>query len=53
LTETDAPWLSPVKFQRNEPMNVLESITQIAKIKKFNVEETADSIFLNYQRMFL
>ncbi|MBW2985908.1 TatD family hydrolase [Candidatus Woesearchaeota archaeon] len=52
LTETDAPWLSPVKFQRNEPMNVLESIKQIAKIKKFNVEETADSVFLNYQRMF-
>ena len=52
LTETDAPWLSPVKLQRNEPMNVLESIKQIAKIKKFNVEETADSVFLNYQRMF-
>lgn len=52
LTETDAPWLSPVKLERNEPMNVIESIKQIAKIKKFNVEETADSIFLNYQRMF-
>ncbi len=53
LTETDAPWLSPVSGMRNEPANVLESIKKIAEIKKFNVEETADSIFLNYQRMFL
>lgn len=52
LTETDAPWLSPVKFQRNEPANVIESVKKIAEIKKFTVEETANSIFLNYQRMF-
>lgn len=52
LTETDAPWLSPVAGLRNEPMNVLESIKKIAAIKKFNVEETADSVFLNYQRLF-
>ncbi|MBW2973435.1 TatD family hydrolase [Candidatus Woesearchaeota archaeon] len=52
LTETDAPWLSPVKFERNEPANVIWSIRKIAKVKKFNEKETADSIFLNYQRMF-
>ncbi|MBD3361250.1 hypothetical protein GF358_00500 [Candidatus Woesearchaeota archaeon] len=52
LTETDAPWLSPVKLQRNEPANVVWSIKKIAEIKKFNEQETADSIFLNYQRMF-
>ena len=53
FTETDCPYLSPYPGQRNEPANVLESIKKIAEIKKFNVEETADSIFLNYQRMFL
>lgn len=52
LTETDAPWLSPVPGVRNEPKNVIESVKRIAKIKKFTVEETANSIFLNYQRMF-
>jgi TatD DNase family protein len=52
LTETDAPWLSPDAGVRNEPKNVLESIKKIAKIKKFTIEETANSIFLNYQRMF-
>ena len=52
LTETDAPWLSPEAGVRNEPKNVLESIKKIAEIKKFTVEETANSVFLNYQRMF-
>ncbi|MBD3303613.1 hypothetical protein GF343_00555 [Candidatus Woesearchaeota archaeon] len=52
LTETDAPWLSPVKFERNEPANIIWSIRKIAEVKKFNEQETADSIFLNYQRMF-
>lgn len=52
LTETDAPWLSPVKLQRNEPANVIWSIRKIAEVKKFNEQETADSIFLNYQRIF-
>lgn len=53
LTETDCPYLSPFPGQRNEPANVIETIKKIAEIKKFNVEETADSIFLNYKRMFL
>ena len=53
LTETDSPWLSHVAMERNEPKNVLESIKFIANKKKFDVEETANSIFLNYQRLFL
>jgi len=52
LTETDSPWLSPVAGERNEPKNVIESVKKIAEIKRFTVEETANSIFLNYQRMF-
>ena len=52
LTETDAPWLSPVKFERNEPANVIYGVKKIAEVKKFNEQETADSIFLNFQRMF-
>ena len=53
FTETDCPYLSPYPGKRNEPANVIETVKKIAEIKKFNVEETADSIFLNYQRMFL
>ena len=53
LTETDCPYLSPQPGQRNEPAFVLETVKKIAEIKKFDVEETANSIWMNYQNMFL
>ena len=52
LTETDAPWLSPKKGERNEPANVLQTIKKIAEIKELTVEETAAHIWENYQRIF-
>ncbi|MBW2992165.1 TatD family hydrolase [Candidatus Woesearchaeota archaeon] len=52
LTETDAPFLSPFKDKTNEPSFVIESLKKIAEIKGFRVEETANSIWLNYQRLF-
>jgi len=52
LTETDAPWLSPVARERNEPATVVQTIKRIATLKKFTEEEVANSILLNYQRMF-
>jgi len=52
LTETDAPWLSPVARERNEPATVVQTIKRIATLKKFTGEEVANSILLNYQRMF-
>lgn len=52
LTETDAPWLSPVVHERNEPANVAQTIKRIATIKKFTEEEVANNVLLNYQRMF-
>ncbi len=53
LTETDAPWLSPVAGERNESANVKETVEHIAKIKGITTEECANNIFLNYQRIFL
>ena len=52
LTETDAPWLSAVSGQRNEPAFVLESITKIAEIKGLSIEETAEQVWQNYLRIF-
>lgn len=52
LTETDAPYLSPVQGERNEPKNVRVTITEIAKIKKLSEEKVADIIFQNYKRFF-
>ncbi len=52
FTETDAPYLGPVKGERNEPANIVHSIKKIAEIKGFDVTETANAIFMNYQRVF-
>lgn len=52
LTETDSPWLSPYKEQKNEPALVMESIKKIAEIKKISEEETAQVIWENYLRIF-
>ncbi len=52
LTETDAPFLSNVKGERNEPMNVAITIKEIAKIKGMNETEVENSVFMNYKRLF-
>lgn len=53
LTETDSPYLAPVQGERNTPANVAIAIKKIAEIKGFTEEETANTIFMNYQRLFL
>lgn len=53
LTETDSPWLSPVKEQKNEPSFVIETIKKIAEIKQLTPEQVADQIWENYTLAFL
>jgi TatD DNase family protein len=52
LTETDSPWLSPFKEQLNEPAFVIESIKKIAEVKGLGVQESAEKIWENYQKVF-
>lgn len=52
LTETDAPWLSPVAGERNESSNVSISIKEISKIKQLDEEEVAKVIFNNAVDLF-
>ena len=52
LTESDAPYLSPVQGQINEPANIAKSIEKIAEIKGMVKEEAENNIFLNYRRLF-
>jgi TatD DNase family protein len=52
LTETDAPYLSPVGFP-NEPANVRYTIQKIAEIKEMDAVEVANIIYQNFQRLFL
>jgi TatD DNase family protein len=53
LTETDAPYLSPVDRERNEPANVLVTLKEIARIKGLSVEEVAKKIFENGEKLFI
>ncbi len=52
LTETDSPYLSPYKNKRNEPSFIIETIKKIAEIKNITINETANNIFMNYQKFF-
>ncbi|MBT3813851.1 TatD family hydrolase [Candidatus Woesearchaeota archaeon] len=53
LTETDAPWQGHLKGERNEPACVLETVKKIAEIKEISVEEAAEQIWNNYEKVFL
>ncbi len=53
LTETDAPLLGPVRGERNEPANISKGVRKIAEIKGMTFEDTENSIFMNYQRLFI
>jgi len=52
LTETDAPYLSPVVGTRNESANVAVTIKIIAEIKGLTEDEVAGQIFINAKRLF-
>lgn len=52
LTETDAPWLSPVPGERNLPQNVRFAVEKIAEIKGLDKVEVAMIVFKNYQALF-
>jgi len=53
FTETDAPFLAPVKGEVNDSSNVIVVIKKIAELKELNEEEVAKNIFFNYQKLFL
>lgn len=52
LTESDSPYQSPTKNQRNFPFNVVESLKIISKIKKLDEIETENILFMNFQKIF-
>jgi len=52
LTETDSPYLGPVRGERNDPSNVVLSVERIAALKGFDVEEVKKTVWLTYSRLF-
>ena len=53
LTETDAPFLAPIKGEINDSTNVAVVIKKIAELKELDEKEVANNIFMNYQKLFL
>ncbi len=53
LTETDAPYLTPPGVERNEPAYVKVSVQKIAELKKIDIIEAENIIFMNYQKLCL
>jgi len=52
LTETDSPFLSHIKGERNTPLNVVVVVEKIAELRGLNKEEVKNIIFMNYKRVF-
>lgn len=52
LTETDAPYLSPRKGERNEPANVVGTVNLFAELRGLTQEAARDQIWKNYQALF-
>ena len=52
LTETDAPYLSPVEEERNVPQNVEVVYEEISRQRKSDVKTVEEQIEGNFERLF-
>jgi len=48
LTETDSPYLGPVRGERNEPANVVGTIAFLAELRGWSVERAQEVVWQNY-----
>lgn len=52
LTETDAPYLSPKRGERNEPKNVVATVELMANIRNIDNQLAQKTVWNNFQRLF-
>ena len=52
VVETDAPWLSPVEKEKNEPAFISYAVEEIAKINEYKVKEVSKVTTKNAIRIF-
>ncbi|MCX6128166.1 MAG: TatD family hydrolase, partial [Proteobacteria bacterium] len=52
LTETDCPYLGPVRGERNEPSKVVGTVAYMAELRQWTESEARQQIWNNYQSLF-
>jgi TatD DNase family protein len=54
VVETDSPYLSPIKGEKNEPNNVVKVIEKIFELKKdeYSLDEITKIIYDNTKRLY-
>lgn len=52
LTETDAPFLSPVQGKRNDPTNVKKVVEKIATLRNESIEKVSEYTFNNALKIY-
>jgi len=54
VIETDAPYLSPepLRGQINYPKNIIHTLSKLTKIKKMDIKESGEKIYLNTLLLF-
>jgi len=52
LTETDAPFLSPIRGERNETANVKGTVEFLAELRGMDYESAKQKVFENFNRLF-
>ncbi len=50
--ETDSPYLSPFREKQNQPAFVIEAYKKLAEIKKMELKEAVNNIWMNWQKVF-
>lgn len=52
LTETDAPYMGPVRGERNEPANVAGTVAYLGELRGWTTEDAKKTVWGNYLRLF-
>lgn len=52
LTETDAPYLSPRRGERNEPANVVDTVALLAELRGLDPDAARAAVAANYEALF-
>lgn len=53
LTETDAPYLSPIRGTRNESANVVGTVAMLAGLRGWIIDQAKENVWKNFQTLFV